>query len=75
MKMTETSGAGRTVLVQFECGRCRRKQAEPYEKVMTGEHYGYLRNSKLPEGWKEIWFHKIVCKECYEAYEKFMSNH
>lgn len=61
-------------MVQFKCARCRKKQTETYDKVMTGEHYGYLRNSKLPEGWKEISFCRIMCKECVEAYERFMNE-
>lgn len=68
-----TRDEGRELMVQFTCRRCRNTSILPYDAVMTGEHYGYLRNSSLPPGWGEIGYSSIVCETCAKAYELFMN--
>lgn len=69
----ETNSEGRELMVQFTCRRCKCKAILPYDEVMTGEHYGYLHNSKLPPGWDKIGYSSIVCEVCAKAYEEFMN--
>lgn len=68
-----TRDEGRELMVQFTCRRCRNTVILPYDAVMTGEHYGYLRNSSLPHGWGKIGYSSIVCESCAKAYELFMN--
>ena len=67
-----TAEEGRELMIQFTCTRCKREAIERFVDVMKGEHYDYLRNSKLPEGWETIGYGRIVCETCADAYEKFM---
>ena len=50
---------GRTVLIQFECGRCGKKHTEPFESF------------KVPDGWRE---HErnmpLLCPECHNHIHK-----
>lgn len=69
----ETRGAGRELMVQYTCRRCGCKAVLPYDEVMTGEHYGYLHNSKLPERWHELPGHVLLCEGCFEKYKAFMN--
>lgn len=52
---------GRTLMLQFECGRCGKKHIEPFESY------------KVPEGWRE---HErnmpLLCPECHKAFNEFM---
>jgi len=54
---------GRTVMLQFECGRCGKKHTEPFESF------------KVPEGWRE---HErnmpLLCPECHKAFNEFMKG-
>jgi len=69
----ETKSDGRELMVQYTCQRCRGKVVLPYDKVMHGEHYGYLRNSDLPDGWQPVGYNSILCARCYEEYKAFMN--
>ena len=52
---------GRTVLIQFECGRCGKKQLEPFGSYVA------------PEGWRESEKSTpLLCPECHKAYKEFM---
>lgn len=54
---------GRTVMIQFECGRCGKKHLEPFGSY------------KAPEGWRE---HEkstpLLCPECNKAFDEFMKG-
>ena len=69
----KTQEEGRELMIQFTCRRCKCTAIMPYNKVMTGEHYGYLRNSELPPGWGKIGYSSIVCEACAAAYKEFMN--
>lgn len=70
--MIETKKYGREVMVQFTCQRCRKTACLPYTEVMTGDHYGYLHNSKMPEGWSELYY-QPMCEDCTSAFKAFMT--
>lgn len=54
---------GRTVLIQFECGRCGKKQLEPFGSYVA------------PEGWRESEkTTPLLCPECHKAYKEFMKG-
>lgn len=54
---------GRTLMIQFECGRCGKKHIEPFESYI------------VPEGWRE---HErkmpLLCPECHKAFNEFMNG-
>lgn len=69
----ETRGSGRTLTVLFTCSRCGAETLLPYDDVMKGEHYGYLRNSELPRGWETIGYSfRLFCPKCVEGFNAFM---
>ena len=54
---------GRTVMVQFECGRCGKKHLEPFGNYLA------------PEGWRENEKNTpLLCPECHKAYNEFMNG-
>lgn len=65
---------GRELTIKFTCSRCKRIEYLPYDKVMVGEHYDYLHNSKLPDGWATEGYVRIFCAECVDAFMKFMEG-
>lgn len=69
----QTYDEGRRLMVQFECRRCGCAEVRPYSEVMTGEHYGYLRNSELPKGWQKVDYCTLLCPKCYDEYAEFMN--
>ena len=74
MKIQTRSG-WRELAIKFTCARCGKVEYLSYDKAMTGEHYDYLHNSELPEGWKEDGgYGRILCGDCAEAFEKFMKG-
>lgn len=74
MPMREFKSSGRELMIKFSCYRCDKIQYEPYSKVMTGEHYDYLSNSVLPDGWSKVGYSTILCPECTNAYKLFMGG-
>lgn len=65
---------GRELTIKFTCSRCRKFVYLPYDKVMNGDHYNYLHNSDLPEGWEKEGYNRIFCAECVDAFKKFMEE-
>ena len=59
-------------MIRFTCARCKAETIERFADVMKGDHYDYLRNSKLPKGWGAIGYFSIVCEKCANEYERFM---
>ena len=68
----EIRSQGRELSVKFTCSRCGITIHLPYDKVMIGEHYGYLHNSELPDGWEKEGYSRIFCSDCAAAFKKFM---
>ena len=69
----QTEGAGRTLTISFKCRRCGKIIVLPFKDVMMDDHYGYLHNSKLPKGWKDLSsLGHLLCDECWEAYNNFI---
>lgn len=67
----ETKSNGRELMVKFTCRRCGKSECLPYDEVMTGEHCGYLHNSKLPEKWTTLQS-LPMCEFCTGAFKTFM---
>lgn len=65
---------GRELTVKFTCYRCSKFEFLPYDKVIDGECYGYLHNSKLPEGWDSVGYGQILCPTCTNLYKLFMGG-
>lgn len=63
---------GRELTVKFNCFRCTRIEYLPYDKVMDGETYNYLHNSKLPDGWDTVGYGTLLCPDCIAEYKVFM---
>lgn len=54
---------GRTIMVQFQCGRCGKKHIEPFESY------------KPPEGWRESETSTpLLCPKCHKAFNEFMNG-
>ena len=52
---------GRTVLIQFECGRCGKKQLKPFGSYLA------------PEGWREAERSTpLLCPDCHKDFNEFM---
>lgn len=67
----ETKRNGRELMVKFTCRRCKKVECLPYDEVMTGDHYGYLHNSSLPDKWTTL--HGLpMCEFCTGAFKVFM---
>lgn len=66
-----TKTRGRTLMVQFECGRCGRKHIEPYEEQLTVTE-GNLQCYRPPKGWKDDELYTpMFCDKCTIEFEKF----
>ena len=70
----ETKSCGRELSVKYTCARCRKYVYLPYDDVMKGDHYNYLHNSLLPEGWSKLDTFRIMCDECTDKFKKFMEG-
>ena len=70
----EFMSCGRELTIRFQCARCKRTTVEPYREVMKGEHYDYLSNSSLPEGWANLDTFRILCDECIGKFKEFMEG-
>lgn len=71
--MIETKSRGRTLAILFACDRCKKQMVLPYSECMKGEHYDYLHNSALPDGWKDHGYGgPVLCDNCQCDYERFM---
>lgn len=70
----EYCSSGRELAVIFTCSRCKAKQVLLYKDVMKGEHYDYLRNSLLPDGWDSHGYSQIFCPRCVKEYQDFMKE-
>ncbi len=52
---------GRTLMIQFKCGRCGKTQLEPFGSY------------KAPVGWRENERNTpLLCPGCHGAFKKFM---
>lgn len=68
--ITETRG--RTLMVQFKCGRCGRTHIEPYAKQLEATE-GNLQCYKPPKGWKDDELYTpMFCNKCADEYKEFV---
>lgn len=65
---------GRTLMVQFKCGRCGKTALEEFSK-QADRTEGNLQCFKPPEGWQDDGLYTpLLCPECAEQYRKFIAN-
>lgn len=73
MEIRELKSSGRTVMIQFECRRCKKKLYFDLSEMIDNNFYGHLHNTKLPAGWNDATaFGQLFCEECMEAYKAFI---
>ena len=67
---------GRRLMVEFTCKRCGDKALRPLKDQDTDkEAYGFLHRIKPPKGWQELLHGPLLCRECMEAYKRFMNEY
>lgn len=64
---------GRELTVKFTCSRCGHIEYLPYDSVMDNEAC-YLQQSKLPSGWGNLYYDRILCKDCENKLKSFMEG-
>lgn len=65
---------GRTLFIEFKCGRCGTTYFEPYEKQAANTE-GNLQCFKPPEGWQDDGlYNPLLCPECAEQFHRFLRN-
>lgn len=74
MYIDKYSSQGRTLLVQFKCGRCGFELCKPFEEVDNDDVDGFINRIKPPEGWEDLHGCILLCDACYEHYKQFMAN-
>lgn len=67
---------GRTLMLKFTCCRCKKEHIDELEKCVQDDDYGYLHNTKLPEGWRSVgrFGNQLLCDECFPKYVAFLNN-
>ena len=76
MKIERYKTHGRTLLVEFECYRCKKTATRPLEECMREqtERYSDLYDLTPPKDWRDGGFYyPMFCPECAKAYDKFMN--
>ena len=74
MSSNTYSVCGRTLMVQFECGRCGALAVEPYE-TQAKLTEGNLHLFKPPNGWRNNELRiPMLCPTCATAFEAFMNR-
>ena len=72
--MGKYSVSGRTVMIQFECGRCGKKHIEPFEKQLDKTE-GNLHCYKPPEGWLDnSHYIPILCDICAKGLKEYLAR-
>lgn len=70
--MARYSMRGKTVMIQFECGRCGKKHIEPFERQLESTE-GNLQCYKPPEGWlDDSFFLPILCDVCAKGLKEYL---
>lgn len=66
--------SGRTLMVQFKCGRCGKTQLE--EASLQGRlDGGNILNYTPPAGWLNSGMHHpLFCPKCAEEFRNFLAN-
>ena len=73
MELRELKARGREVMVAYTCSRCGAQVFYPLKDMLEKESYGYLHNTKLPNGWHEV-NSSLLCHDCSEAFARFMKG-
>lgn len=65
---------GRTLMVQFECRRCKKTALKSFEKCLFDtDGYRNMTDFSPPPGWRDGGFYyPLFCPECAEKYDRFM---
>lgn len=72
-QFNEYAADGRRLMVEFTCKRCGDRALRPLKDQDTDpETYGFLNRIKPPKGWQELLHGPLLCRECTEAYKRFM---
>lgn len=68
---------GRTLYVQFECGRCGKVHFEPYDNQYSPQDNidaSHIINFQPPKTWTSCSYLPLLCDECTTIYKEFMKN-
>lgn len=71
MELREFSGRGREVMISYTCRRCGAVEYHPLKQMFEPESYGYLHNTKLPKGWREVDYF-LLCPSCTQEFKNFV---
>lgn len=76
MQISEYSGFGRTLTVEFMCARCKVTASRPLrDSLPHNEPVRNLSDLIPPNGWRNGGFYyPTFCPECAEKYDRFMSG-
>lgn len=66
---------GRTVLIEFRCGRCGAAITEPYAEQQE-QAEGSLQHFKPPKGWLDdkVGIPYMMCPDCAKKFVSFIKN-
>lgn len=69
------SMCGRSLLVEFTCGRCGMTQLIPFIENPAAGAYANLTSHDVPEGWLPAGtYTPLLCPNCVRAFERFMEG-
>lgn len=73
---SEFADSGRTLMIEFKCGRCGTTKTEKLEEVYdrSGDVQSYLSSLRVPNDWKDCSPFPILCPECAKALDQFFTG-
>lgn len=67
---------GVTLMVEFKCQRCGASDVSPLKPhVPNDEGSSYLHNLKVPDGWSNHFYGRLLCSECTQKLRAFLNNY
>lgn len=65
--------SGRTLMIEFKCGRCGTTKVEKLKKVYdrSGDVQSYLSSLRVPSDWQDCSPFPILCPECSKSLHSF----
>lgn len=74
MEIPNFEGHGRTVMVQFQCYRCKTVAIRPLKDCIPNDSpVSDMSDFEAPANWRDGGFYyPTFCPDCAEKYDKFM---